>query len=141
MTLFFCFPSRPCGFDTFLEPVELCSELDRDLLLHSLLFCFQRTGYWGCRRYPVICGLTTTSNDGKKLLQGRPGGTFLLRVSSVPGALVVMYVKHHQQVRGVYSLWWMEVVAFVWLLLCVHLWGARDNFYKFMTSTKLTGVC
>lgn len=32
-----------------------------------------------------------------KLLQGRPEGTFLLRLSSRPGALVVMYVKPTQE--------------------------------------------
>lgn len=57
----------------------------------------QRTGYWGFQRYPVICGVTTTRFDGEKLLQRRPEGTFLLRLSSRPGALAVMYVKRHQE--------------------------------------------
>lgn len=70
-----------------------------------LLFHSQRTGCWGFQRFPVICGLKTTKFDGMKLLQGRPEGTFLLRLSSTPGALVVMYVKRrqeasHSQYRG-----------------------------------------
>lgn len=57
----------------------------------------QRTGCWGFQKFPVICGLKTTRFDGMKLLQGRPEGTFLLRLSSRPGALVVMYVKPMQE--------------------------------------------
>ncbi|CAM9328661.1 unnamed protein product [Hapterophycus canaliculatus] len=57
----------------------------------------KRTGCWGFQKYPVICGLTTTRFDGMKLLQGRPEGTFLLRLSSQPGALVGMYVKPMQE--------------------------------------------
>lgn len=44
-----------------------------------------------------MCGLATTRLDGMKLLQGRPEGTFLLRLSSQPGALAVMYVKPMQE--------------------------------------------
>lgn len=59
----------------------------------------QRTGCWGFQKFPVICGLATTRLDGMKLLQGRPEGTFLLRLSeSQPGALAVIYVKPMQEV-------------------------------------------
>ncbi|CAM9438393.1 unnamed protein product [Ascophyllum nodosum] len=62
----------------------------------------KRTEYWGFQAYPVICGLSTTRSDGDKLLQGRPPGTFLLRLSSTAsGALVVMFVKHNQQVGSI----------------------------------------
>ncbi|CAM9157825.1 unnamed protein product [Ectocarpus sp. 6 AP-2014] len=57
----------------------------------------KRTGCWGFQKYPVICGLSTTRFDGMKLLQGRPAGTFLLRLSSKPGALAAMYVKPMQE--------------------------------------------
>lgn len=57
----------------------------------------QRTGCWGFQKYPVICGLSTTRFAGMKLLQGRPAGTFLLRLSSKPGALAAMYVKPMQE--------------------------------------------
>lgn len=57
----------------------------------------QRTGYWGFQKYPVMCGLTTTREDGQALLQGRPAGTFLLRLSSRQGSLAVMYVRPDQQ--------------------------------------------
>lgn len=57
----------------------------------------QRTGYWGFQKYPVMCRLTTTRADGQALLQGKPAGTFLLRLSSVQGSLAVMYVKADQQ--------------------------------------------
>ena len=44
-----------------------------------------------------MCGLTTTREDGQALLQGRPTGTFLLRLSSRQGSLAVMYVRPDQQ--------------------------------------------
>eukprot|EP00903_Cladosiphon_okamuranus_P010648 g10069.t1 len=61
----------------------------------------KRTGCWGFQKYPVMCGLATTRLDGMKLLQGRPEGTFLLRLSSQAGALVVMYVKPMQELGNV----------------------------------------
>lgn len=60
-------------------------------------FHSQRTGCWGFQRFPVICGFKTTRFDGRQLLKGRPEGTFLLRLSSTPGALAVMYVKRGQE--------------------------------------------
>lgn len=65
--------------------------------MHALLGVSQHTGHWGYQKYPVICGLATTRVDGQSLLNGRPQGTFLLRLStSSLGALVVMFVKHHK---------------------------------------------
>lgn len=61
----------------------------------------KRTGYWGFQKYPVMCRLTTTRADGQALLQGKPAGTFLLRLSSVQGSLAVMYVKADQQVGSI----------------------------------------
>lgn len=89
-----------------------------------VFFVLQSTGCWGFQKFPVICGLATTRLDAMKLLQGRPAGTFLLRLSSEPGALAVMYIKPMQeasqrtgpQQRGRFA--WSLFLIF--LLCCRH---------------------
>lgn len=52
--------------------------------------------------FPVIRNLTTlTSKEGEALLEGKPKGTFLVRVSTRKhGCLVIMFVNGRRKASG-----------------------------------------